>query len=258
MKLAFNKYQGAGNDFVMIDNRNGQFDKSDLNLVRKLCDRRFGIGSDGLILIENHSDLDFDMIYFNSDGSKSFCGNGSRCAISFAYELGLISTETTFNSTDGIHDGVYLSQKEIELNMHDVTTIEQIDEDFVINTGSPHYIKFVEDVDAIDILPEAHKIRYNSRFSKEGINVNFVQILSDNSLKIRTYERGVEDETLACGTGVTAAAIAFKYTSEGESDIKVEVKGGNLKVKFNKEGSLINNIWLIGAGEKVFEGEIDV
>lgn len=258
MRIKFNKYQGAGNDFVMIDNRNNLFDKSNLSLIKHICDRRFGVGADGLILIENHNDLDFNMIYFNSDGSQSFCGNGSRCAISFANKLEIIGRRTIFSSTDGVHEGVFVSDKEIQLNMHDVKTVELINKDFVINTGSPHYIQFVDNIEEIDVISEAHKIRYNDRFKSEGINVNFVEVLSNRELKIRTYERGVEDETLACGTGVTAAAIAHKHLVNGESEIKVKAQGGSLTVKFNQEQNLVNNIWLIGAGENVFEGEINV
>ena len=258
MKIQFHKYQGAGNDFVMIDNREGQFDKSNLLLIQQLCDRRFGVGSDGLILIENHDSLDFNMIYYNSDGSQSFCGNGSRCAIAFTNRLGMISKNTSFNSTDGEHEGVFATEKEIHLNMHDVADVEKGENFFYMNTGSPHYIKYVDDVDAVDILKEAHQIRYNNRFKEEGVNVNFVQILSNDKLKIRTYERGVENETLACGTGVTAAAISFMVQSNGAETIEVEAKGGLLTVKLEKEGNEFKNIWLIGAGEMVFEGEVNV
>ncbi len=258
MKLTFYKYQGAGNDFVMIDNRLECFDKSNLNIVKALCDRRFGIGADGLILIENHPKLDFNMIYYNSDGSQSFCGNGSRCAISFAKFLGIIDKNCQFNSTDGVHDGVFVSEQEIHLNMHDVIEFEKGKNYFFINTGSPHYIIQSNNVDLIDVITEAHKIRYNERFKTEGTNVNFVEIISENKLKIRTYERGVENETLACGTGVTAAALAHCYNAKGKHSVDVLAKGGRLKVLFENTDKGSEKIWLIGAGEQVFKGEINV
>ncbi|PJB13859.1 MAG: diaminopimelate epimerase [Flavobacteriales bacterium CG_4_9_14_3_um_filter_32_8] len=256
MTIQFYKYQGTGNDFVMIDNRNDVFDKSNLALIKKLCDRRFGIGADGLILIENIADLDFNMIYFNADGSKSFCGNGSRCAVAFAQFLGLIESQALFLSTDGVHEARITKNGEVSLKMHDVLAIEKGNNYYYINTGSPHYIIDVDDVDKINVFEEGRKIRYNERFKLEGTNVNFVSYQTD-SLQIRTYERGVEDETLSCGTGVTASALSWadKYKlTEGE--VFIQTQGGDLKVAFKRNEFGFNNIWLIGPAVQVFKGKL--
>lgn len=259
MKLTFYKYQGTGNDFVMIDNRNNVFDKTNINLVKKLCDRKFGIGADGLILIEDLPDLDFNMVYFNSDGTQSFCGNGSRCAVSFAKYLGIIDSQAMFLSTDGEHEAWINKSGEVSLKMHDVEEIEQSASNYFINTGSPHYIVEVNDVDLVDVFIEGQKIRYNDRFRKEGTNVNFVNYKQD-SLDIRTYERGVEDETLSCGTGVTASALSWadKYNVPS-SKLKVNTKGGELYVAYKRTDTKgFNDIWLIGPAVMVFKGEIEI
>ena len=257
MNLKFHKYQGTGNDFVMIDNREAVFDKNNLDLVSYLCDRRFGIGADGLILIENHDTVDFDMIYFNADGTKSFCGNGSRCAVAFAKQLNIIESKTIFNAIDGIHEAT-INEDVVELKMGNVEQVEKGENHFFINTGSPHYIEFKEDIQSLDIVPEAHKVRYNSRFREQGTNVNFVQKKSD-TLEIRTYERGVEDETLSCGTGATAVALSGALKYEMKSPVSIKVQGGELKIKFNKlSQQSFDDIWLIGKGESVYSGEIEV
>jgi diaminopimelate epimerase len=259
LKQAFYKYHGAGNDFIMIDNRDGHFDKSDLQRVRLLCHRHFGIGSDGLILIEKHPELDFTMIFFNPDGSQSFCGNGSRCAMAFAKQLGMIEKECRFLSTDGVHQGIYFSNDDIHLKMHDVEQIEIGDDYYLLNTGSPHYISFVDDLDSVDVAAEGKKIRYNARFKAEGVNVNFVQLVNDNNIKIRTYERGVEAETLACGTGIVAAALASAIKFNVSNNFNVKALGGELLVTFNSQGdNRFNNLWLVGSAKFVFEGEIYV
>lgn len=252
----FYKYQGTGNDFVMIDNRNDMFDKSNLALIKNLCDRRFGIGADGLILIENSTDLDFNMIYFNADGSKSFCGNGSRCAVVFAKYLGIIESQAIFLSTDGEHEAWINKNGEVSLKMHDVLEIEKGNDYYFIHTGSPHYIVDVDDVDKINVFEEGRKIRYNERFKSEGTNVNFVSYQTD-SLQIRTYERGVENETLSCGTGVTASALSWadKYKLT-EGKVLVKTQGGELKVAFKRNEFGFNDIWLIGPAVQVFKGEI--
>jgi len=253
--MEFQKYQGTGNDFVMIDNRTNVFDKTNLELVTKLCDRKFGIGADGLILIENHPEVDFEMIYFNADGTKSFCGNGSRCAVSFANKLGIIELETKFIAIDGIHEAKIVG-KEVHLKMGDISKIETGKDYYFLDTGSPHYIKYKNNISEIDIIKSAHKIRYNERFSAEGTNVNFVEKQS-NSLKMRTYERGVEDETLSCGTGATAVALSASLKLGMDSPIKINVPGGELKIKFTKiNETTFEYIWLIGPAEFVFEGEI--
>ncbi|MDB9932414.1 diaminopimelate epimerase [Flavobacteriales bacterium] len=257
MKMNFYKYQGTGNDFVMIDNRQNKIDKSDLKLVAKLCDRKFGIGADGLILIENHPEVDFDMIYFNADGTKSFCGNGSRCAVAFANYLGIIENKTTFNAIDGIHEAT-INRELIELKMGDVSNVEQGQDYFFIETGSPHYIQYTASVQEIEIVPTAHKVRYNERFKEKGTNVNFVQKVGE-TLEMRTYERGVEDETLSCGTGATAVALSGAIKHGLTSPVAIKVQGGDLQIKFNQiSDNEFDNIWLIGKGEQVYSGEMTV
>ncbi len=258
MKIQFYKYQGTGNDFVMIDNRENVFDKKNLKMVQQLCDRRFGVGADGLILIENLPDLDFNMIYFNADGSQSFCGNGSRCAVAFAKFLGVIDKQAMFLSTDGEHEAWINVSGEVSLKMHDVKELEVGSDYYYINTGSPHYILEKTDVKVIDVKIEGAKIRYNERFKAEGTNVNFVNY-KEQELDIRTYERGVEDETLSCGTGVTAAALSWADKNKVETGkIKVNAIGGTLQVAFKRAGKEFKDIWLIGPAEQVYKGEIEL
>ena len=244
MIIPFYKYQGTGNDFVMIDNRKGVFDKENVALVQKICDRRFGVGADGLILIEDIDDLDFNMIYFNADGSKSFCGNGSRCAVAFAKFLGIIEDQAMFLSTDGEHEAWISKDGQVSLKMHDVEAIEKGDAYYFINTGSPHYIAEVSDVAVVDVYQEGKAIRNNERFKAEGTNVNFVKYGSE-SIDVRTYERGVEGETLSCGTGVTAAALSWadKHQSNG-GKVEVNTKGGELSVAFKRNEKGFHDIWL--------------
>lgn len=256
-KITFYKYQGTGNDFVIIDNRKGVFDKTKLSVVQQLCDRKFGVGADGLILIENHASLDFDLIYFNSDGSKSFCGNGSRCGVAFASFLGIIGSTTTFSAIDGAHEAKILGN-EVHLKMCDVDEVEVGDDYYYTNTGSPHYVKYVDDVDEVSIIKDAHEIRYNNRFKEEGTNINFVQVSGDK-VSMRTYERGVEDETLSCGTGATAVALTTSIKNKLISPIHVKVKGGELKITFKNTGKQsFTDVWLIGEGKQVFKGEIEI
>lgn len=258
MQLEFYKYQGTGNDFVMIDNRNNVFDKNNVKVVQELCDRRFGVGADGLILIENIEDLDFNMIYFNADGTQSFCGNGSRCAVSFAKHLGIIEKQAMFLSTDGEHEAWISDQGEVSLKMHDVKNLEKGDNYYFINTGSPHYIVQVDDVEAENVKENGAAIRYNDRFKEEGTNVNFVKF-SDNELYIRTYERGVEDETLSCGTGVTAAALSLADVNGLNSGVVyVNAAGGKLKVGFKRNGNVFSDLWLIGPATYVFKGRVEI
>jgi len=258
MKIQFFKYQGTGNDFVMIDNRDNLFDKDNIKFIQQLCDRRFGIGADGLILIENVEGLDFNMVYYNSDGSQSFCGNGSRCAVAFAKFLGIIESQAYFNSTDGEHEAWINVNGEVSLKMHDVKTIEKGDGFYFINTGSPHYVEEVGNVKDVDVYERGKTIRYNDRFKEEGTNVNFVKYNAEE-IDIRTYERGVEDETLSCGTGVTAAALSwadkFKLAS---GKVKVNSSGGELSVAFKRNENGFNDIWLIGPATYVFNGEIEI
>jgi len=258
--IPFYKYQGAGNDFIMIDQREQQWIKrEDQALVEKLCHRRFGIGADGLILLQNHPDYDFEMIYFNADGREgSMCGNGGRCTVAFAQQLGAIGETCHFLAVDGPHDAIMNKPDWVELKMIDVTHVEEGSDFYFLNTGSPHYISFVEEVDKIDVVQAGRAIRYNERFRAEGTNVNFTQI-TDNGLSIATYERGVEDETLACGTGVTAAALAYhlkKGASSGVYEIPIKVKGGAMAIRFRATEQGFRDVWLCGPAQLVFEGNI--
>ena len=217
MTLHFYKYQGTGNDFVMLDNRTGTFPKEDTTLVNKLCDRRFGIGADGLILLEKSDTVDFTMVYYNADGNESsMCGNGGRCLVAFAKQLKVIKHKATFTAIDGLHHAT-IKDGVVSLQMIDVTRIESYKSHTFLNTGSPHHIEFVANVDAIDIQKSGKEIRYGAPYYDEGTNVNFVEVIDSSTLKVRTYERGVEDETLSCGTGVTAAAIAAYF--EGKTTL---------------------------------------
>lgn len=261
MQFSFKKYQGTGNDFVIIDNRKGLFKHSNLVAVQHICNRKFGVGSDGLILIENHSEYDFNMVFFNPDGSQSFCGNGSRCAVQFAYDLGIITTKhTAFISTDGWHEANVLENNIIKLKMNDVSTIDsQADFDFM-NTGSPHYVSFRTNLNELDIIKEGSKIRYDKAYETiGGTNVNFIE-QSENSFSVRTYERGVENETLSCGTGVTACALSIALKNDLESDeVIIQTKGGKLSVSFKKNTSTsFEDIWLQGPATFVYEGVISI
>lgn len=260
MRISFRKYQGTGNDFVLIDNRSKYFDHSNLEAVRYICHRKFGIGSDGLILIENHSEYDFNMVFFNPDGSQSFCGNGSRCAVQFAYDLGIIKQKhTEFISTDGWHEAYVLENNSVKLKMSNVSNINsQLEFDFM-NTGSPHYVAFKSNLNELDLIAEGSEIRYAKTYeSIGGTNVNFIQEL-ENSFQVRTYERGVENETLSCGTGVTACALSIalkKGIKEGE--VRLETKGGLLSVTFKKGATGFEDIWLQGPATFVFDGVISI
>jgi len=241
----------------MVDNRDLSFEKTNTNLVNKLCDRRFGIGADGLILLEPSKTADFKMIYFNADGNEgSMCGNGGRCIVAFAKQLNIIKNETTFDAVDGLHYAT-IENEIVSLKMIDVNTIESSKTHSFLNTGSPHHISFTDNVNNINVKELGAKIRYGAPYFNEGTNVNFAEKTSDNSFKVRTYERGVEDETLACGTGVTAVAIAAHNTNKTtDNSIKVEVLGGNLEVSFNEENGTYKNVFLKGPAQFVFEGNI--
>jgi diaminopimelate epimerase len=265
MQLKFCKYQGTGNDFIIIDNRKKKFPIENSHLVAFLCDRKFGIGADGLMLLQNKKGYDFEMIYFNSDGNlSSMCGNGGRCLVAFAFHLGIIKKNAHFWAVDGEHDAEVISEDgnalQVKLKMQDVHKIEKINEDLFLNTGSPHYVRFVKELDKLNVFEEGRKLRYSSQFKIEGTNVNFIE-LKNNCLYVRTYERGVEDETLSCGTGVTAAALAFAFINKNKkiNHVIIDTPGGVLKVHFNKKSSQsFNNIWLEGPATFVFEGKIKV
>jgi len=259
MNIHFYKYQGAGNDFIMIDNRNNTFPKNDMKLIRKLCDRRFGVGADGLILLESSDKSDFTMVYFNADGNEStMCGNGGRCIVAFAKQLSIIINETTFNAVDGFHFAS-IKNDTVNLQMSDVDTVDEFENYSFLNTGSPHHISFSDKISDINVKEEGAKIRNGAPYFKEGTNVNFAEQISDNSFKVRTYERGVEDETLACGTGVTAVALAAnKLNKTTANTINIEVLGGHLEVSFKREGNSYTNVFLKGPAQFVFEGNITV
>jgi diaminopimelate epimerase len=267
--MKFWKYQGAGNDFVMLDQRENQWlGREDTSLIEHLCDRRFGIGADGLILLQPHASLDFEMVYFNADGKEStMCGNGGRCIAAFAAHLGVTSGPCRFWAIDGMHEAVITpkgaDEAWVELHMTDVQSVEKQEDAYVLNTGSPHYVRFVESLDTLNMVAEGQAVRYSERWKKDGINVNLVRASKTTSdLQIRTYERGVEDETLACGTGVTAAAIASFIAqggTSGEAKIAVHTKGGELAVRFKANGDhKFSEIWLCGPAVRVFEGEISL
>ena len=260
MKLNFSKYQGTGNDFIMLDNRSGQYDALSVKQVRFLCDRKFGIGADGLIKISGAGNTDFDMDYYNSDGSKSFCGNGARCSVAFAETLGLDVSEIVFTAIDGLHEARKKGEQ-IFLKMNNVHQFKAKDGDYVINTGSPHYIRFVENSLEMNVVHEGRKVRYSPEYQEEGINVNFVEILAPNEIEVTTYERGVEDETLSCGTGVCAAALAYawKENLSGKQQVRIHTKGGHLQVNFDRvaESDFVD-IFLIGPAVHVFDGELEL
>ncbi len=258
MAFRFYKYQGTGNDFVMIDDRNLQFPINQ-QLIENLCDRHFGIGADGLILLQNVVDYDFKMVYFNADGREgSMCGNGGRCVVRFAEFLGLFKEKTTFIAIDGVHEAT-TTDEAVALKMGDVGEIQTNNDYDFMNTGSPHYVAFVEDIELVDVKPKGQEIRYSKAFVPSGTNVNFVQKLDQNTVYVRTYERGVEDETYSCGTGVTAAALSTHLKYGLSSPINIITKGGKLRVSFerNNTKNTFHDIYLIGPAVQVFEGEIN-
>ncbi|NJO03087.1 MAG: diaminopimelate epimerase [Bacteroidia bacterium] len=252
--LPFHKYQGTGNDFIMVDNRNLHFDARSEALIQRLCHRRFGIGADGLILLENADGYDFRMVYFNADGREgSMCGNGGRCTVKFAQSLGLFDTHTHFLAVDGPHEA-RVEGNWVYLKMMDVSEAEQNPEFYFLDTGSPHYVQWINDLENFDVFQAGRTVRYNDRFREPGTNVNFVEKIGDNQIFVRTYERGVEDETYSCGTGVTACALV-SYLHGMPSPVRIKTLGGELEVSFESNGSgHFRNIYLAGPAEKVFEG----
>ena len=258
MKLTFYKYQGTGNDFVIFDNRDGAISLSKQQ-VKFLCDRRFGIGADGLMLLNPKEGYDFEMIYFNSDGREaSMCGNGGRCLVKFAHDIGIRKNDYRFMAVDGAHDAHIDDKGWINLKMQDVSKIDHNRGDAILNTGSPHYIRPVNDIRGLNVYKEGREIRNSREFAKEGINVNFVE-QKDDFIVVRTYERGVEDETFSCGTGVTAAALVFAHNDRGFNRVDVETLGGKLAVEFDKMGEEhFENIWLCGPATFVYKGEIEL
>ena len=268
MSIPFFKYHGTGNDFILIDNFDGTINLTEDDIIL-MCDRRFGIGSDGLILLEESKDADYNMVFYNPDASQSFCGNGSRCALAFALHLKKAQQEGNFEAIDGIHTYEVLNDtykmgmrptgvpKLVERELENPASLKPEPKHFFLHTGSPHYIVYCENVDRVDLYGDAHEIRYSPEFRQEGVNVNFVQ-RSNDVLYVRTYERGVEEETLSCGTGVTAVAISDYQEHGGERFRLINTKGGQLRVEFEPGNEGYDKIFLEGPAEFVFRGEWDL
>ncbi|MGB6038152.1 MAG: diaminopimelate epimerase [Cryomorphaceae bacterium] len=255
MQLPFVKYSGTGNDFILIDDRGRNFPEHDSKLITAMCDRHFGIGSDGLMLLREHEECDFELIFFNPDASQSLCGNGSRCSVHFAKELGLARDSGTFTTTDGTHDYFIPQADEVEISMNGVGLVQNIKGMDFLNTGSPHLMIREENLDSIDILSRGRKWRYDDSFAKSGgTNVNFIQEIDADTVRVRTYERGVESETLSCGTGVTAVALAKKQNQNGRHRVTVNTEGGALSVTFVRNEDGFSEIMLRGPVLKIFEG----
>jgi diaminopimelate epimerase len=260
MKIEFHKYQGTGNDFILLDNRENIYSNISTKQINFLCHRRFGVGADGLMMLNSKPGFDFEMIYFNADGKQgSMCGNGGRCIIKFASMLGIKKTKYLFSAFDGPHEGEIDFNGEIRLKMHDVKGVEYSYTHFILNTGSPHYVKSVPDVMQVNVVHDGREIRYSKEFQEEGINVDFVEVLGDDTIYVRTYERGVEDETLSCGTGVTASALISAHNDNGFNRVEVKTNGGKLSVEFEKiSDQEFHNIWLCGPAEFVYKGETNL
>ena len=257
MIFNFYKYHGTGNDFIIIYGEHYVPSFSKENII-KLCDRKYGIGADGVMLIKYHEDYDFEMQFYNPDGSSSFCGNGSRCAVLFCFHNGICTKKCTFLTNDGPHKGEVLAPGTVKIDIKSPVNVETLPNgDFSANTGSPHYVKFTEDINYIDFISDCKAIRHSEPFNNEGINVNMVEVIKDE-IKIRTFERGVEDETLSCGSGVTAAALCYAQSNDVKETVNVRTKGGLLKVIFSKEGNLFCDIHLIGPAQFIYRGEIQL
>jgi len=257
MKIPFYKYHGTGNDFIIVDNREMIFPKEDHKWIEKICTRKFGIGADGLMLFENSDKYDFKMIYYNADGKiGSMCGNGGRCIVAFAHHLKIFEKETTFEAIGELYEAK-IENELVNLQMNDVKAINSNKDYYFLDTGSPHHVTFKNNIDKIDVYQEGKKIRYGSPYFEKGTNVNFVEKINNNTFKVRTYERGVENETLSCGTGVTAVAIASHLSKKSKSNqIKLQTLGGNLEVSFDVKNNIYKNIILKGPATFVFKGEI--
>ena len=260
MKIEFYKYHGTGNDFILLDNRTNLYDNLSEKQVAFTCNRHFGIGADGLMLLNLKQGFDFEMKYYNADGAEgSMCGNGGRCMVKFAASLGIRKNSYHFIATDGEHDAEIDTDGIVSLKMSDVNHVEAYNNHYILNTGSPHYVKHIRDVKEMDVKNGGRMIRNSRQFEKEGINVNFVEVLNDDTIYVRTYERGVEDETMSCGTGVTAAALVSAHNDIGFNNVEVKTPGGHLSVEFDKtDDSHFENIWLNGPASFVFKGEIEI
>ncbi len=259
MQIQFYKYQGTGNDFILVDNRQQIFPKNNTELIAKLCSRRFGIGADGFILLETSEISDFTMVYYNADGNlSSMCGNGGRCITAFAKKLAIIDDKATFEAVDGVHEAS-IKNDSVSLKMIDISTVEKFDNHLFLDTGSPHHVTFVDAVKNVNVKITGRKIRYGTPYFKEGSNVNFVEQINENTFKVRTYERGVEDETLSCGTGVTAVAIAsHKAQKTKNTTVVLKTPGGSLEVSFDYDNNTYKNVFLKGKATLVYTGEIQL
>lgn len=256
MDFQFHKYQGTGNDFIVFDNRQLLFPKNDTNLLARLCDRRFGIGADGVLLLENDKSADFKMVYFNSDGNLgTMCGNGGRCVVAFAKHLGLIGENTSFLASDG-HHHARITGNSVALSMSDVREISEKKNATFLDTGSPHHVQMVEDLDSFDVVREGRRIRFGI-YGEKGSNINFVEQAGPDSFRVRTYERGVEDETWSCGTGVTAVAIAMHHSGLTKAkSVGISTRGGDLRISFSNSGHNYEGVILEGPATFVFKGMI--
>jgi len=260
MELIFYKYQGTGNDFIIFDNRDEKIHSFTEKNIKDLCDRKFGIGADGVMLLNLKTGFDFEMVYFNADGKpSSMCGNGGRCMVRFANDVGIKKENYSFMAFDGEHTASIDLDNTIRLKMQDVNHVESYAGYAILDTGSPHYIKYSTDVRNMDVFKKGQEIRYSPAFEKEGININFVETTGDYSIYVRTYERGVENETLSCGTGVTAAALMSAHHERGFNQVEVKTNGGNLSVEFNQTGDKsFSDIYLCGPATFVFKGSINI
>lgn len=257
MKIEFYKYEGTGNDFVIMDNRDEKYSGITTAQIKFLCERRFGIGADGLMLLNLVEGYDFEMKYYNADGNESsMCGNGGRCLVQFARDMGIRKELYHFIAVDGPHDASVTDNGWVRLKMKDVNEIDEDNGNCILNTGSPHYVKIVNDVKDYNVFEEGKRIRNSKKFRQEGINVNFVE-LERGQIFVRTYERGVENETYSCGTGVTASALACSHNT-GFNTVDVQTLGGLLAVEFYKNGDQFSNVWLSGPAILVFKGTIEL
>ena len=256
MNLSFSKYQGTGNDFILIDNRSLTFPGDDRALVARLCNRHLGIGADGLILLEPDTECDFSMVYYNADGGEgSLCGNGGRCIVAFARDLGIISSSAVFSASDGKHEAT-VENGNIRLKMNDVSTIDEKPNHLFLDTGSPHHVQIVKDLDNMEVVTDGRRIRYGL-YGEKGSNINFVELKGNDIFSVRTYERGVENETLSCGTGVTAVALAMHYLGHTiQEQVRIHTKGGTLEISFQAGEKGYNEIYLSGPAEIVYKGEV--
>lgn len=260
MRITFYKYQGTGNDFVIIDNRDKKLSKNDTKLIKHLCDRKFGIGADGCMFLEKPSveGDDFTMVYFNADGNEStMCGNGGRCLVAFAEEIGVVENTANFMAIDGPHDAV-INKGLVKLGMQNVHKITTGKDHWWLDTGSPHHVQSVKNINEFDVFTNGKSIREGAPYFEEGTNVNFVEQVNENTFSVRTYERGVEDETLSCGTGVTAVALAMhKSKKTVAEEVHLKTPGGDLTITFNEKNEKYENVYLEGPATLVFKGEIE-